>query len=546
MQSKSTKLRIAFLSMIFVTAYLAGPMIPQVYAWNLIANPVSQTTTPGGTATYSISVFYDAAEPPLPPVSLLVSPPEIGMTADFFPNIGIVPFNSVMTVHVDPAKPLGVYTLDVWAHPDGVPFPGPGNKAINVQVIVQAAGPAGTDWQLSNPTLSPPSPNVGDPVIFEVLLVALASAQPFPQSLSIVARLDGVIISGGSVNYPGPVGTMATVSSMPAWTATAGTHTISWSIGPSVLDPNPANNEVSRTFSVGAPPAQFDFEVLASPNEQTVTPGSSVSYTITANLLSGSTQNVVLTVSGEPGGVTKSFSISSGNPTYSSILTLSTSSSVSPGSYSMTVAGSGGGKTRTVTIRLIVSQAKDFRIDISPPTQTISQGQVTSYSLSIAGLNGFNSPVSLALSGLPTGASCAFSTPSGTPDFSSILTVTLSGNAQTGSFTLAITGSGGGLNRIANVVLVILPASQTQTQTQTQVTTAVTGLLETLLQNNLLLIGVAIVLALIVLVPLLLKRKPSHPPSPPLPAKPCPKCGKSLMYVKQYDRWYCNSCKEYK
>ena len=265
MSSNSTTLRIVFLTVVFVTACLVGPMIPHVYAWNLTANPPSQTTTPGGTATYSISVFYDAAELPLPPVSLLVSPPEIGITADFLPNSRIVPFNSVMTVHVDPAKPPGVYTLDVWAHPDGVPFPGPGNRAINVQVIVQPAGPAGTDWALLNPTLSPASPNVGDSVTFRVDLVAVSSSQPFPQSPAIVAKLDGTIISGETIEYPGPVGRPVTVSSVPAWPATVGTHTITWSIGPGVLDPNPANNEVSRTFAVGPPPAQFDFEVLALP-----------------------------------------------------------------------------------------------------------------------------------------------------------------------------------------------------------------------------------------------------------------------------------------
>ena len=498
MPSNLTKWRIVFLTAMFVTAYFAGPMIPHVYAWNLAANPASQTTVPGGTATFSISVFYDMAEPPLPPVGLLVSPPQLGITADFFPNSAIVPFTSLMTVHVDPAKAPGVYTLAVWAHPDGVLFPGPGNRAINVQVIVQAAPPAGTDWALSNPTLSPPSPNVGDPVIFKVVLQALTTSQPYPQSIMIAARLDGTIISGGSASYPGPTGIPATVSSTPAWTATAGTHTITWTLTPAMPDSNPANNEISRTFTVGPPPAQFDFEVLASPTEQTVTPGSSASYTITVNLLSGSTKNVALTLSGEPGGVTKSFSTSSGNPTFSSILTLSTSSSVSPASYSMTVTGSGGGKTHTATTRLIVSQAKDFRIDISPPTQTISQGQVTSYSLSIVGLNGFNSPVSLSVAGLPAGANYAFTVPSGTPDFSSILTVTLPNNVQTGSFTLTVTGSGGALNRVASAVLVITAAqTHTQTQTQTQTTTAKGGLLETVLQSNLLLIGIIIVVVLV-------------------------------------------------
>lgn len=534
------------MTIIIVAAYFTGPMIPKAYAWNLSAIPNSITTTPGSTVAYSISVFYESGmEPPMAlPIHLLVSPPEFGITVDFLPSSGMLEFSSTMRVHVDPAKAPGVYMLNVWANPEGSLFPGPDNRAIIVQLIVEPSAPPATDWALSNPTLSPPSPNAGDPVTFSVVLRALSSTQPYPQSLTMVAELDGVQIGGGPVSYPGPTGGPVTAHTTPPWTATAGTHAITWFVAPGTPDPNPANNEASRTFTVGPPPAQFDFEVLVSPSERTVTPGSSASFTVNVNLLSGSTKSVTLSLSGEPAGVTESFSPSSGNPTFSSSLTLSTDSSVAAGSYSMTITGKGGGMSRTATVKLIVSQAKDFRIDVSPTSQTVNQGQTTSYSISVVGLNGFNSQVSLSVSGLPAGSGHVFSTPSGTPGFSSTLTVNLPNSVDTGSLTLTIKGSGGGLDRIANVLLVINAATQAKTETET--VTATTGFYDMLQQNTLLLGGVLAAVVLVLAALLLRGRKPSYPPPPSEPPKPCPVCGKPLMFVKQYDRWYCNNCKEYR
>jgi hypothetical protein len=545
----SAKYRTVVLAIIVLAAYFAGPMIPQAHAWNLSSNPATRTTTPGGTVTYTISVFYQPPEAVLPPVSLLVSPPELGLTPSFSPSSGAVPFTSTLTVQVSATKAPGVYSIPVWARPQGVLFPGPGNKAINVQLVVQAAAPAQTDWALSNPTLSPASPNVGDPVTFYVGLAVLSTNQPYPQSATILATVDGTSVGGGTVTHPGPTGIPATVSSAPPWTATAGTHTLVWTVSSGVSDPNLSNNQISRIFTVSPPPAQFDFEVLVSPTDRTVTPGGSVTYAITVNLLSGSTQGVTLSLSGQPGGVSESFSPSSGSPTFSSSLTLSVASSVPTGSYAMTVTGVGGGKTHTVTIRLTVTQAPDFRIEISPPSVTVNQGQVASYSVSIVGMNGFNSQVLLSIAGAPAGTNPVFTVSSGTPNFNSILTISLPSNVQTGSFSLQITASGGGLTKIANAVLVIAAATgtqtqtQTQTETQTETTTSAPPPFDIFQQNNLLLVAALVIIMAALLVMLLRKRKPASPPPPP--PKPCPKCGQPLMYVKEYDRWYCNNCKEY-
>ena len=404
-----------------------------------------------------------------------------------------------------------------------------------------AAAMATTDWELSSPTLSPASPNVGDAVTFNVVLRVMSTNQPYPQSFTIAAQLDGVTIAGGSRSYPGPTGSTMNVYSTPPWTATAGSHTIVWQVSGAVSDPNTANNVVTRTFTVGPAPAQFDFGLSVSPTERTAAPGSSASYAVTVNLVAGSSQLVTLSLSGEPGGVTGAFSPSSGSPSFSSSLTLAVDSSTSPGSYSMTITGTGGGRTHTVTITLVVSEAKDFRVEATPASRTVNQGEIVSYSVNVVGLHGFNSQVSLSVSGLPSGGSYLFSTPSATPDFSSTLTVTLPDNVETGSFTLTIKGSGGGLDRIASALLVIGATTQTQTQTETT-----TGFYELIQQNSLLLSVLLLVIGLVVAALLMRGRKPSYPPPPPEPAKACPTCGKPLSYIREYDRWYCYSCKEYK
>jgi len=334
-------------------------------------------------------------------------------------------------------------------------------NGFGLSVGFTTAAAAATDWALSSPTLSPASPNAGDAVTFRVILTALSSGQPYPQAVTIVAQLDGMTIASKSVTYPGPTGLGVDLYSTPPWTATAGTHTVVWQVTGAVPDPNPANNQVSSTFTVGPPP----------------TP-------------------------------------------------------------------------------------KDFRIDVNPASLTVAQGQVASYSINVVALNGFNSQVSLSVSGYPSGASGVLSVPSGTPDFSTTLTVTLPSNVQTGSFTLTITGTGGGLNRVANVVLIITIQTQTQTSTQTPTqmqtqaqttittTTATTTpeslqtILDMLQRNSLLVIGLFALVIIVLLALVLTRRKPSYQPPPP--TKPCPTCGKSLTFVSQYDRWYCNNCQEYK
>ncbi|MGB6680902.1 MAG: DNRLRE domain-containing protein [Candidatus Bathyarchaeia archaeon] len=99
----------------------------------------------------------------------------------------------------------------------------------------------------------------------------------------------------------------------------------------------------------------FDFSVSAE-GGLTVTQGGSGTIPITVTLVSGSPKLVSLSVSGLPSGASAFFNPLSDNPTFTSTLTITTSSSTPLGSYLITVSGTGS-QTHTTTFMLMVNPA---------------------------------------------------------------------------------------------------------------------------------------------------------------------------------------------
>jgi len=213
-------------------------------------------------------------------------------------------------------------------------------------------------------------------------------------------------------------------------------------------------------LSIASAPT-FNFDVAASPPSRSVAQGQSTTYSVSVNLLSGTTQTVTLSVSGLPSGATISFDPASGNPTFTSTLTVSAAATTPTGSSTLTISGVGGGLTKTTTVTLEVTSAPtfDFSISATPPSQTVVIGSSTTYTVEVTLLSGTAQSVSLSVTGAPSGTSTSLSVGSGNPPFTSTLTVTASASAPAGSYTLTITGTGGGLTRTATVTLVVATAA---------------------------------------------------------------------------------------
>lgn len=98
--------------------------------------------------------------------------------------------------------------------------------------------------------------------------------------------------------------------------------------------------------------------------------------------------------------------------------------------------------TPTVTPTPTATPAADFSLSVSPTSQSVNKpGGTVTYTITVNRSNGFASPVTLTVNGLPPGATSSFS-PNPTTS-SSTLTVNVPRNTTAATYTLTITGTGG-------------------------------------------------------------------------------------------------------
>lgn len=107
-----------------------------------------------------------------------------------------------------------------------------------------------------------------------------------------------------------------------------------------------------NTFTI-LPPAG-DFYLYLDPSSAQVTVGGTVSSTVYVRTIGTFTETVNLTLSDVPAGVSGTLSPTSGTPPFSSTLSLSVSSTASPGTYYIVVRGTTATKIRENTFTLTI------------------------------------------------------------------------------------------------------------------------------------------------------------------------------------------------
>jgi hypothetical protein len=204
-----------------------------------------------------------------------------------------------------------------------------------------------------------------------------------------------------------------------------------------------------------------DFSVTASPSSQTVTVGQSVVYTATVTRVNGFTEPINMSVSGLPAGATASWSSSTiPSNLNSATLTVQTSNATRPGTVSLTITGASSKLSHSTTVTLVVQPATqpNFTLGASPTSQTIGQGDSTSYAISVNRTN-VPGPVSLSLTGLPQKATASWSPSSTISGSSTTLQIATDGNISAGTYPLTVTGTGtingSPASRSATVTLVV-------------------------------------------------------------------------------------------
>jgi polygalacturonase len=259
------------------------------------------------------------------------------------------------------------------------------------------------------------------------------------------------IVEGATVVASATISGRITYITVP--NVSGGTHTYRASYGGNASYAQLYYGNVTVNATGGTP----DFSISATPSSQTVTVGSGTSYTVTISPISGFTGTVNLSVSGLPIGTTASFNPTSVAGSGNSTLSVSTSSTTPTGTYTMTITGTSGSLTHSTTVTLVVNAVPtpDFSISATPSSQTVTQGNGTSYTTTVGAIGGFTGTVSLSVSGLPTGATGSFNPTSVATSGNSTLTVSTVSTTPAGTYTLTITGTSGSLTHSATVTLVV-------------------------------------------------------------------------------------------
>jgi len=218
----------------------------------------------------------------------------------------------------------------------------------------------------------------------------------------------------------------------------------------------------SVLFSIYASYTTADYSISASPDTLTISKGSSDTSTITVtSTVGGFNSPVTLSCTSLPTGVTCLFNPNPVTPpagsSTTSTLTLNVDATATDGYYTINVVGTAGSISHSTPITLEIISGPDFTITTSPNTLTLAPGDSGASMITVTSVAGYSDPVSLSISGLPSGATGIFDptpvTPPADGSAQSTLTISTDPTVATGTFTLTVTATSGPKEHTTTITL---------------------------------------------------------------------------------------------
>ncbi len=393
--------------------------------FNLTSTPNAVTIVQGvgsGTSAIAIAPVNGSSGN----VTLAVSGLPKGVTASFSPNPATT--GSVLTLTASATATKGTVAVTVTGTSPGSP---PVSASTTLELTVNPLG--NFSLTASPKTLAVAPGNNGSSTI------TVNPTNNFDQDVTLSAS--GL-----------PSGVTASFSPNPATNTSTLTLTVSDSapIGTATITITGTYGSLTHTTKVTLKVLEPNFTLTASPNALTVAQGNSGTSTITINPTNNFDQDVTLSASGLPSGVTASFSPDPA--TDSSTLTLAVSDSAPSGTSTIAITGTYGSLTHTTKVRLTILKS-NFTLTASPNALTVAQGNSGTSTIAINPTNNFDQDVTLSASGLPSGVTASFSPNPATN--SSTLTLAVSSSAKAGSKGITITGTYGSLSHTTKVTLTV-------------------------------------------------------------------------------------------
>jgi subtilisin family serine protease len=300
--------------------------------FTMSASPSTATATPGGTATYTVSVagvngFTDA-------VSLSLAGLSAAQASWSFTPAVVSGASGTARLEVTLAATVapGSYLLTL------IGTSGSTSRSTFATLVI----PAPPDFTLAVAPASRAVP-AGDSATYTVTVGALngftgnvaLSLTGLPPGVGTASFSPAVVTAAGGAQL-----TVATQA-----TAPPGAYPLTVT-GTS----DPTTHSATITLMITA----RDFTLSASPSSVTVSRGQTASYTVSVGSVGGFTGNVSLSVTGLPAGASATFSPNPVGPPGSSTLRVRTTSSTPRGTFTIRVTGTGGSLVHEVGVTLTV------------------------------------------------------------------------------------------------------------------------------------------------------------------------------------------------
>lgn len=202
--------------------------------------------------------------------------------------------------------------------------------------------------------------------------------------------------------------------------------------------------------------------LTATPATVSMSLGQGTNVRLTCTLPQGVLPaSLALAVSGQPSGVTTSFSPTTLVPgTGTSNLTITTPATATAGNYSLAVTASGGTFSQTLSLPLTLLVPPSLGLTMVGTSLSVVQNTTATVGVSLSDIGTFNAATTLSVSGLPTGMTASFSASSfAAPGAgSSVLSLRPTTSTVPGKYTINVIGTGGGLVKSLPVVVTVTAA----------------------------------------------------------------------------------------
>ena len=213
-----------------------------------------------------------------------------------------------------------------------------------------------------------------------------------------------------------------------------------------------SNAKVGSTYADVDPSGGGAFTITSSPPAVVLAPGEGTNGTVSIGFQSGFSSNVVLSASGLPGDALIHFVPDTLTNSGESTMTISTTTGTLPGSYAVSIVGTGGGTTQSAPLTLVVS---GFTLSAGPSSVAVNAGSSTNFTVTVTTNASFSGSVALGVSGLPVDANANLVPNSFLQSGTSTLTVNTTSNAPSGNYPLTVSATNGNLVLNATVTLLV-------------------------------------------------------------------------------------------